>query len=154
MPHLGFSVAGFLKMAKKRVGKARSVGIARVSGTPEKGSERRRAERLPLGIPVFIRGLDEREESFVEFTTAWNVSSHGALVATKRQLSRSHPISLYLPFGPFPPRKEAPPHVQSVHATARWATQMDQFYLTGLKFSKPLKKLARTQQDEKVPSIF
>jgi len=154
MRGLGVNGTGFPKMARKLAGPAGRGRVRQIDERRAKRPERRRSERLPLGIPVFVRGFDERKQPFVEFATAWNVSSHGALVATKRYLALTKPISLDLPVGPLPPKTTGPPHVQSLSATPVCVTQSEQFYLTGLEFSKPLKKQRRTASEGNEPPIF
>lgn len=90
----------------------------------------------------------------MEFTTAWNISSHGALVATKRYLALSTPVSLHVPSVPLSPKTVTPAHAQTLSATAVYVSQNEHMYLTGLKFSKPLKKLARTADKSKKPSVI
>jgi hypothetical protein len=124
------------------VGTGQRGRVQQVVHRHEKREERRRSERLPVGVPVFVRGLDEKQQPFVEFTTAWNISSHGALVATKRFLPLSTPVVLHVPSAPLPPKTLAAAHAQALNATPVYVKKNELMYLTGLEFSKPLKKLA------------
>lgn len=63
-------------------------------------SERRRWERLPLAIPVFVRGLDPNGKQFIEFATALDISVGGALLAIQRHLPKGSKIMLELPSTP------------------------------------------------------
>ena len=56
--------------------------------------ERRRWQRLPLAIPVFIRCQDENGKDILEFATALNVSAGGMLVAVRRMLPDVEQYSL------------------------------------------------------------
>ncbi len=67
------------------------------------GIERRRHERIPLAIPVFIRGKDSEGKEFLEFATALNFSASGALLATHRYLPCHVAVSLEIPSSTLPP---------------------------------------------------
>ena len=144
MLSLEFSVQGTTSMVTRVGGTGtRRAGASVSSGRAKKGADRRRSERLPIGIPVFIRGIDERGEEFQEFTTAFNISSGGALVATKRYLPTSSLISLEIPSAPLPRTVSAPRFVRNLPASPVTVTHNDRCYLVGLKFSMPLSKLAK-----------
>jgi hypothetical protein len=64
--------------------------------------ERRRWERLPLWIPVFVRGTDERGRRFLDFTSTLNVSAGGILLAVRRSLRPSSKLSVEVPAAPLP----------------------------------------------------
>ena len=59
--------------------------------------ERRRWDRLPLAIPLFVRGTDPNGEAFLEFSTALNISAGGLLLAMRRDLDCGASISLETP---------------------------------------------------------
>ena len=65
--------------------------------------ERRKFQRLPLSIPVFVRGIDEAGKEFLEFATALNISAGGVLLATRRSLPKSASVALEIPVAPLPP---------------------------------------------------
>ena len=141
-------------MAKKRVGSLRRVEATKIDVRPKKRVERRRSVRLPLGVPVFVKGFTARGEAFVEFTTACNVSSGGALVATRQDLPNSSQISLFIPSGPLPRRMPPGPLVQTLSVTPVWSTRTELVCLVGLKFSKSLNKVAKKKAGGKVSSNF
>src|SRR5579864_7934616 len=64
------------------------------------GNERRKWERLPLAIPVFVRSHDEKGKEFLEFATALNVSAGGMLVAVRRVLPAVAQLQLEIPSPP------------------------------------------------------
>lgn len=105
----------------------------------KKRTERRRWERLPLAIPLFVRGVDPRGKEFLEFATALNVSAGGALLAVKRYLPRSSRVSLEIPSAPLP-RKLLPRHfVRTLRArVVRVAPPADLVHFSGLQFQRPL----------------
>jgi hypothetical protein len=139
---LEFSVLCIAAMVTRTASPTRTAA-ASSAARQKKNAERRRSERLPLGIPVFVRGIDERGEEFQEFTTAFNISSGGALVATKRYLPTSSLISLEIPSAPLPRTVSAPVFVRNLPAFPVTITHNEQCYLVGLKFSKSLSKLAK-----------
>ena len=108
----------------------------------KKGMERRRSERLPLGIPIFVRGIDEQGKEFQEFTTAFNISAGGALIATRRYLPDSALISLEIPAAPLPRMTTSPVFVRNLPAHPVTVVHAEQCYLVGVKFSKSRQKLA------------
>ena len=57
--------------------------------------------RLPLWLPVFVRGSNGQGKRFVEFATFLDVSAGGALLAIRRPLRRGSRVSLELPPRPF-----------------------------------------------------
>ena len=59
---------------------------------------RRRWGRLPLAIPVFVRGKDERGSGFVELTTAFNINPGGMLLATPVELPCEGHLDLEIPY--------------------------------------------------------
>jgi len=103
-------------------------------------SNRRRWQRLPLAVPVFARGVDERGNEFLEFTTALNISAGGALLASRRYLPRSSRVSLEIPSAPLPGLAVQLHFVRSLRARVVRVTHSDRFHLWGLQFSRPLLK--------------
>src|SRR5260370_42585230 len=65
-------------------------------------SERRHWQRLPLAIPLFVRGVDKHGKDFLDFTVALNISAGGALVAIRRPLPRASVLSQEVPSSPWP----------------------------------------------------
>ena len=100
-------------------------------------AERRRWERLPLAIPFFVRGVDDRGKEFIEFATALNVSAGGALLALRRNLPRSSRISLEIPCAPLP-QSVARHVVRALRARVVRVTHSDPLHLWGLQFTRPL----------------
>ena len=101
-------------------------------------AERRKWERLPLAIPVFVRTRDGKGKEFLEFATALNVSAGGMLVAVRRLLPPSTQISLEIPSAPVAALALVPQASRSMRARATRSTPGQGYYLLGLKFSRPL----------------
>src|SRR5712675_1164535 len=100
-------------------------------------SERRRWERLPLAIPVFVRGLDSNGKQFIEFATALDISVGGALLAIQRHLPTGSRIMLEIPCTPVPLSKDAS-QKQNFRAKLVRVTKGDDCHLLGLKFHRPM----------------
>jgi hypothetical protein len=103
--------------------------------------ERRRWPRLPLAIPVFVRGVDERKSDVLEFATILNIGGGGVLFASHKPLRERSRVSLEIPVG-FPPMQE--PHLAKTKLEARVlrTVAMERGYLCAVQFKSPL--LARS----------
>lgn len=105
----------------------------------KKGAERRRWERLPLAIPVFVRGLDTNGKHFIDFATALDISVGGALLAIHRHLPPGSKIMLEIPSAPVAHTNKVPRAIKrNFHAKAVRVTAGESCQLVGLKFQKPL----------------
>lgn len=102
------------------------------------GPDRRRHQRLPLSIPVFVRGVDQEGKEFLEFATALNISAGGILLATRRNLPKSSNLSLEIPVAPMPTTTATTQSVRSLKARLVRITHGDRCHLAGLRFYKPL----------------
>ena len=108
--------------------------------------EQRRHERIPLAIPMFVRGTDEQGAEFLEFATTLNISAAGALLAIHRYLPRLSTISLEIPSAPLPTRPVLPKAVRRLRGRLVRISTVDSFQLWGLKFTSslgPKKRIAR-----------
>jgi hypothetical protein len=102
------------------------------------GTERRKWERLPLAIPVFVRSQDEKGKEFLEFATALNVSAGGMLVAVRRVLPVVAELQLEIPSPPVAALALRPRASRNLRAKALRSTPAEGYYLLGIKFSRPL----------------
>lgn len=100
--------------------------------------ERRQWSRLPLAIPVFVRGRDEAGKDFLEFATALNVSANGALVAVRRSLPPSSQVLLEIPSAPLAATTTLPNASRNMRARTVRVTHAEGYHLVGLKFSRAL----------------
>jgi c-di-GMP-binding flagellar brake protein YcgR len=101
-------------------------------------AERREWVRLPLAIPVFVRSKDASGKDFLEFATALNISSGGALVAVHRALRPSAQVSLEIPSAPLAASAPVPKSSRNMRAKIVRVTHGEGYHLLGLKFSQPL----------------
>ena len=102
------------------------------------GPERRNYERLPVPLPIFVRGVDADGKDFLEFATALNISAGGALVAVRRYMPQSSTISLEIPSAP-PQQLQPPPNSgRNLHAQVVRVTNSERCDYWALQFSQPL----------------
>lgn len=64
-----------------------------MSTTPD----RREYYRLPIRVPVFIKGIDRSGDEFFELTHTVNVSASGACLITRRDLAYSADLLVSIP---------------------------------------------------------
>src|SRR5579864_2149124 len=102
------------------------------------GTDRREWPRLPLAIPVFVRGRDGKGKEFLEFATALNVSAGGMLVAIRRVLPSVAQLVLEIPSAPVAALAPLPTAARTLRAKTLRTTPAHGYYLLGLKFSRPL----------------
>lgn len=107
------------------------------------GIERRKFQRLPLSIPVFVRGVDQEGKEFLEFATALNISAGGILLVTRRTFPRCSSLSLEIPVAPLPPNSVSPQSVRSLKAKLVRIIHAERCHLLGLKFQKSLLEMAK-----------
>ncbi len=99
-------------------------------------TERRRWQRIPVPVPVFVRGLDEKGGTFQEFTTALNISAGGvAFMLRRRPANNCSPVLVEIPAAPSPQSKGFVRRIEGmltrVEVTLDW-------YVCGLQFGQPL----------------
>ena len=107
-------------------------------GRGEKRSERRIWPRLPLAIPVFVRGVDEHGAQFLEFTSAYNVSAGGMLVGLRHQMTRSSRATLEIPAAPMPDPRAPTAALRTTLARLVRIEDCPGGRLCGFRFTRPL----------------
>jgi c-di-GMP-binding flagellar brake protein YcgR len=105
--------------------------------------DRRRYPRLPLSIPVFVRGTDKEGRDFLEFATALNISAGGVLLATRRSLPKSAVLSLEIPVAPLPASAAFAQSIRTLKARMVRTSHGEKYNLLGMKFSRPIAASAR-----------
>jgi hypothetical protein len=100
--------------------------------------ERRRFDRLPLAIPLFLSGVDQSGKEFVDFTVALNMSAGGALVASRRSLARACRLSLEIPTAPIRPLALTPEIKRSFSGRVLRGINKSTFNLYAVRFIHPL----------------
>jgi len=102
------------------------------------GLERREWPRLPLAIPVFVRGRDQVGKDFLEFASALNISAGGALVAVHRAVRPAAQVSLEIPSAPLSASARVQKSSRNLRGKIVRVTHAEGYYLLGLKFMRPL----------------
>ena len=59
--------------------------------------DRREYYRLPIRVPVFIKGIDRSGNDFFELTHTLNVSASGACLVTRQDLAHSADLLVSIP---------------------------------------------------------
>ena len=108
--------------------------------TLKTAQERRRWERLPLAIPVFARGIDDKGKDFLDFTTVLEVSAGGAILATRRNLARAARLTLEIPSAPLNEKAAGISSVRTLRAKIVRVTTSDRCRLCALEFIRPILK--------------
>jgi PilZ domain len=99
---------------------------------------RRRWQRLPLAIPIFVRGTNEHGKVFEDFATALNLSAGGLLLVSQRPLRVGSVVDLEIPSSipnhhPF----DKPP-ATSLPARVVYAAFAEGIHQCGMAFIHPL----------------
>ncbi len=100
--------------------------------------ERRKNERIPLAISVFVRGKDSEGKEFLEFATSLNISAGGALLASRRYLPELSTVSLEIPSAPLPRSNLLPKAVRRLKARILRVIAYDGHQLWAVKFNQPV----------------
>lgn len=100
--------------------------------------ERRRWDRFPLPIAVFVRGVDDQGREFLEFTNAFNFNAGGALLAIRRHLPRSFRLCLEIPSAPIPPVRGLPRFVEMLGARVIAVSPSNGYDLCSVQLRRPL----------------
>ena len=100
--------------------------------------DRRKWERLPVAVPVFVRGSDHDGKEFLEFATALNLSAGGALVVMRRYFPASRDLSLEFPAAPIAEEKLLSGSSRSLTAQLVRVVNSERCDLWGLQFARPL----------------
>lgn len=102
------------------------------------GTDKRRYQRLPLAIPIFLKGRDEGGKEFLELTMALNVSAGGALLVTRKLLPRASRLTLEMPTSPIQAFLCSPKSRRSLQGRVVRSTSRDFFNLCAVRFARPL----------------
>jgi len=101
-------------------------------------AERRRWPRLPLSIPVFVRGRLEQSKEFIEFATALNVSAGGMLIAIRHAFPAMEELSLEIPSAPLAALNGFPATTRMLRGKVLRAERAATYSLVAVKFERPL----------------
>jgi hypothetical protein len=98
----------------------------------------RRSSRIPLQVPVFVRGTDAFGSEFIELTKTLNISAIGACIASQRVLAIDQTVHLTIP-SPSPATSGlVPSETPPIVARVLRQDQVGEMRLFGLEFLRPL----------------
>ena len=115
-------------------------GLKRANSSKEmsQGADQRAWDRVPLCVPLFVRGVDERGKSFLDLATAVNVSIGGALVAVRRHAAVEAKITLELPISPIAEFEELTGTARLMSGEIIRVDSSNRFHLWAVRFDQPL----------------
>jgi len=103
-----------------------------------KPSDRRRSQRLPLQVPIFVRGLDNYGDEFLDLTKTLNISAVGACLASPRPLRPNQLLSLRIP-APSPSSSGLVPEASpAISARVLREHPVGEIHFVAVEFVKPL----------------
>ena len=99
----------------------------------------RRSSRVPIQVPVFLKGSDALGAEFVELTKTLNISSYGACVTSTHLLRLDQGIQLTIPAPSQTASSLIPTETPPIAARVRWQDVLGgELRLFGLEFVRPL----------------
>jgi hypothetical protein len=105
-------------------------------------SESRRWPRLPVAIPVFVRGADKTGKPFLEFTSMINIGAGGGLLVVHQSFPRSSRMVVEIPSPPIADLPLSSPFVQRLNSKVVHVSRSGDYDLLGVEFTRPLAKPA------------
>lgn len=101
-------------------------------------AERRKWQRLPIAVPVFVRGVDAQGKPFIEFASALNIGAGGMLVAARRFLPSLTGLLLEIPSAPVPASQLMAGATRVFKVKALRDMVANQCHYVAFKFTRPL----------------
>ncbi len=97
-------------------------------------AERRRAPRIHLQVPVYVRGVDASGANFLELTRTLDISARGAFLASPRALRADSLITLTIPAPPPFGSGVLPPDTPPIQARVRRQQPSGNLQLVAVEF--------------------
>jgi hypothetical protein len=101
-------------------------------------AERRRAPRIHLQVPLFLRGIDDAGSEFVDLTKTLDISSTGAFVASKHRLQANQLLRITIPVSAEPVSSLIPAETPPIEARVRRTSRAGEAHLAAVEFLKAL----------------
>jgi hypothetical protein len=101
-------------------------------------SSTRRSPRIPLQVPVFLRGTDVSGAEFIELTKTLNISSTGACITSARILRPDQTVHLTIPAPALASSSLVPCETPPIVAKVLRQESAGHTRLFGLEFLNPL----------------
>jgi hypothetical protein len=100
--------------------------------------EQRRAQRISLQVPLFIRGKDFNGEQFLELAKTLNISAIGAFITCPRSLSVGEVVTLTIPAPSITSSALVPAGMPPIQARVKRQQEAGDVHLIGVEFLKPI----------------
>lgn len=107
------------------------------AGKANEGRERRRWERIPVTIPLFVRTVVDGRR-VLEFANVVNISAGGALLAVRRFVRQPAQISLEIPAAPVADTAALPASARLMEAKVLRVDNAERYFLWAVRFRRPL----------------
>jgi hypothetical protein len=101
-------------------------------------AERRRAVRLNLQIPIFVRGKDVYGETFLDLSRTLDICSDGACLVMVRSVRMNEILSLTIPAPPPTPSGVVPAETPPMQARVLRRQAAGDVHRVGVQFLKPI----------------
>lgn len=115
-------------MAEKSFARPQTIGLA----------TKKRATRLRLQVPIFVRGVDIYGEEFIELTKTLDISASGAYLTSPRALPKSAMITLTVPAPSVSTSGLIPTSMPPIHARVMRQKEVGDTRLIAVQFTKPI----------------
>jgi hypothetical protein len=100
--------------------------------------EQRRAQRIQLQVPLFIRGKDFHGEQFLELAKTLDISALGAFITCPRALSVGEVVILTIPAPSITSSALVPAGMPPIQARVKRQQEAGDVHLVGVEFLKPI----------------
>jgi PilZ domain len=100
--------------------------------------EQRRAQRINLQIPLFVRGKDFQGEQFLELAKTLDISALGAFITCPRSLSVGEIVILTIPAPSITSSALVPAGMAPIQARVKRQQEAGDVHLIGVEFLKPI----------------
>ena len=101
-------------------------------------STTRRAPRLRLQVPVFLRGTDTSGAEFIELTKTLNISAYGACITSAHVLRPDQTVHLTIPAPSATSSSLVPTETPPITARVLRQESAGPMKLFGLEFLRPI----------------
>ena len=101
-------------------------------------AERRRASRIRLQVPLFLRGIDANGAEFSDLTKTLDISGMGACLVSRRYLRADQVLRMTIPVSSEPILGTIPSETPPIQARVRRIAEAGEAMLVGVEFLKAL----------------
>jgi hypothetical protein len=100
--------------------------------------EQRRAQRIQLQVPLFVRGKDFQGEQFLELAKTLDISALGAFITCPRALAVGEIVTLTIPAPSITSSALVPAGMPPIQARVKRQQEAGDVHLIGAEFLKPI----------------